>query len=71
MENRLKEIRIKEGLTITELSKKSDVSTRTISRIENSEGKSKVETLNKLLKNLNELTNKSYSFENVFGKLVN
>ena len=70
MSNKLREIRIKEGLTITELAKKADVSTRTITRIETDEGKSKIETLNKVLKNLNELTNKNYLFENVFNALA-
>ena len=66
MKNKLKEIRVREGLTITELSRKANIATRTITRIENGEGNSKIETLNKILKNLNELTNKNYRFEEVF-----
>jgi predicted transcriptional regulator len=66
----LRDIRINEGLTITELAKKANVSTRTITRIESCEGKSKVETLNKILNTLNNLSGKRYSFENVFGSLA-
>ncbi len=69
MKSNLKEIRIKEGLTVTELAKKANIATRTITRIENNEGNSKIETLNRILRNLNELTNKNYSFEQVFWPL--
>lgn len=66
MKNKLKEIRIKGGLTVTEFARKANVATRTITRIEAGEGNSKIETLNRIVNTLNELLNKNYSFEEIF-----
>lgn len=70
MNSKLKEVRIKEGLTITELSKKSGVSTRTIQRIEKGEANFKPETLNRILNTLNQLSRKNFSFEFIFDRFA-
>ncbi|HOC43240.1 MAG TPA: helix-turn-helix transcriptional regulator [Thermoanaerobaculales bacterium] len=46
--NKIRRYRQKAGLTVTELSKRSDVSIRTLQRIEQGGGAHKVETLMKI-----------------------
>ncbi len=65
--NRLREIRIKEGLTIEELAKASGVSNRTITRAEGKKGTPSEVSLYKILKGLKKKSEKEYSYEDVFG----
>ena len=67
---RIKELRIKEGLTQLDLSEKSGLSLRTIQRIENDEVKPSVYSLRKIGEVLNEDFNlKNYSImKNIFEK---
>lgn len=65
--NRLKEIRISEGITASALAKSSDVATRTIARAEKGEKMPKEVTLYKIVKGLNRLTGKNFSFQELYG----
>ncbi len=58
--------RVKFGITITEVARKADLSTRTISRIEKADGNIKEESLYRALRALNDLSDTKISFEEVF-----
>ena len=64
--SRLKELRIKEGITATKLANKSNLSTKTIARAESNEEFPTEVTLYRILKALNELSNKNYRFNDIF-----
>jgi len=67
--NKLKEIRIHEGLSISELSRLSNVSPPTIRKIESSESSTEV-TKNKIIIGLNKNPDKTkgYIFKGVFPR---
>jgi len=67
--NRLREIRIKEGVTITELARVSKVSQKVISETERHLRDPRLEIKHRILKGLNEIrgqSNPPYSFEDIF-----
>lgn len=69
VKNNLKEIRVTEGITISSLSRVSNVSAKVISETERLLREPKQVTKSKILNGLNKLTNgneKRYSFEEVF-----
>lgn len=65
--NRLKSVRISEGLTITELSKLANISTKVISQTERFLRNPTLVTKHKILKGLNLSSgNLKYSLEDIF-----
>ena len=67
--NRLKEVRISEGITISSLSRASNVSAKVISETERLLRDPREVTKSKILNGLNKLTNgrsKKYSFDDIF-----
>jgi len=68
--NKLKEIRIAEGITISGLSRASNVSAKVISETERLLREPREVTKSKILNGLNKLTNertKKYSFDDIFS----
>ena len=68
--NNLKEIRVSEGITISGLSRASNVSAKVISETERFLREPRAVTKNKILNGLNKLTNgrtKKYSFDDIFS----
>jgi len=68
--NKLREIRTREGLKLTELSRLCGVSEKTISDIEKGKYSSTQVTKQKILKGLNNnpLKSKQWSYEEIFGE---
>ncbi len=69
--NRLKEVRISEGITISSLSRASNVSAKVISETERLLRDPREVTKSKILNGLNKLTNgraKKYSFDDIFSE---
>ena len=65
--NKLKDYRIKSGITKAVLARKAGVSERTISRAENDTYQLREETEYKILNALNELAKTSYVYKKIFG----
>ena len=68
--NKLKEIRVSEGITISGLSRASNVSAKVISETERFLREPREVTKSKILNGLNKLTNgrtKKYSFDDIFS----
>jgi len=66
--NKLKEYRIKTGLTITALAKEANVAPKTVKRAESEKKSPRDETLYRILNALNKLAKKEYTFKEIFGK---
>lgn len=66
--NNLKEIRTKEGLSLTELSRLSNISTTTLRHIENHKKTTTPVTKNKIVNGLNTNPNRTkiYTYEEIF-----
>ena len=64
--SRLKDFRIKEGITISDLAKKANVSPKTINRAEVFDNPPKEVTLYKILKAFNELSKKRIEIDQIF-----
>lgn len=72
MANKLRETRQSEALTITELAKLSEVSTKVISEIERELREGKVETRQKILRGLNRNPHRlqEWTYEAVFDSTL-
>jgi transcriptional regulator with XRE-family HTH domain len=66
--NKLREYRIKAGLTITALAKEADVAPKTVKRAESEKTSPRDETLYRILNALNKLAKKEHTFEGTFGR---
>lgn len=65
-ENNLRKLRQDDGKTIAELARISEVSDKTIRKIENRVINGKVETKSKIIKGLNKLCNKDFNYKDIF-----